>query len=167
MMKKAIYSAILLLVLSFSTATAQTTFKSGIEYNDFIVAEQSKIGVLIGKFNGFIELSSYNEARTLLTGDMVSETRLAIRNIKRMPAYNGDSKLRDAAIGLFNFYLGCFENEYLKMLNILAKSDISPADADEMNKILKIVTDNEKVVDDAFQSAQADFAAKNGFTLTK
>ncbi len=166
-MKKAIYSAILLFVLSYSTATAQTTFKTGIEYNDFIVAEQVQIGQLITKFNDLVGANNFSEARTMLSGEMLTQTRIIISKIKRMPAYNGDTQLRDAAAALFGFYLGCFENEYSELLSILAKSDFTTADEENMNQILQTVADNEKKYDEAFSKAQTAFAEKNGFTLSE
>lgn len=168
MMRKAIYSAILLFVLSYSTANAQTTFTTGIQYNDFIVAEQLKIGDLIAKFNDFIGAGSFSEAKSLLSGEMKAQARLSIGKIKKMPAYNGDVKLRDTAIALFTFYMNCFDKQYPEMLEIVAKGEsMTTADSDRLDVILQDIIKTENGLDEAFANAQKAFAEKNGFTLSE
>lgn len=166
-MKKVIVSFFLVWVLSYG-ATAQTTFKTALEYNNYIIDEQNKIGQLIVRFNDLVATSNNAEARKLLTGEMATQARASLRSISQMPAYNGDTKFRGAAVDLFSFYMVCFEKQYLQLLNIVTKEgDITTEDLDTIQKVQKEVEETEKKYDDAFSEAQNAFAKKNNITLNK
>lgn len=168
-MRKLIYSALVLFMFTYGTAAAQTTYKTAIEYNDYIVGEQDKVGDLIAKFNTYISDDDYATARTLLAVDMKKQAQSTLKNVKNMPGWKGDVALRDAAVALFQFYLDCIQNEYVEMLNIVSKdaAAINQADYDRLDVILKNIVDKENGLDAAFEAAQTNFASKNGFTLTE
>src|SRR5688572_28230331 len=90
-----------------------------------------------------------------------------IEEIKGMPAYKGDSALRDAAISSFSFYKKVFENDYIDILRIKRKgATISDEDVKTANAIIEKINDEEEVFDKNFHDAQRHYAEKNNMKLT-
>ena len=48
----------------------------------------------------------------------VKETGSMINDIKGMPAFKGDSSLRDAAVNIFGFYKKIFDNDYRDVIHL-------------------------------------------------
>lgn len=153
---------------AFTASYAQTiNFATAIEYNDYIVDKQLEIGNLIKRINAVIDdttktKSDAHDAREAA----VVKSRSCIEDIQKMPAWKGNTELRDAAATLFGLYASCFENEYSKMINIIYKPVMSDEDKAELDRMMSSITERENVLDKRFNKAQEDFAKANGFTLT-
>ena len=94
-----------------------------------------------------------------------TETGKMIEEIKGMPPYKGDSSLRNAAIRSFSFYKKVFEEDYMDIIRIRKKDDITQEDVDEMDRIVKKITKEEEGYDKSFDNAQNEFAKKNKMRL--
>jgi hypothetical protein len=166
----------LLLLLLTGTAIASckqavkgtngVSYDSAVEYNDYIVERQTNLmrNVLeFGNMNG----AEMDTAETHLRR-YARQAKEMIVEIKGMPAYNGDSAFRDAALKSFHFYLDIFEKDYLDVLAIHKKGRerITAGDVAEANRILEKIGNEEKAHDAAFRKAQENFAEKNHIKLT-
>ena len=78
------------------------TYKSAVEYNDYIVSRQTTLMKNIMKFISVAE-NDLDSAEGMLDG-YVKETATMVTDIKGMPAFKGDSSLRNAAVNIFGFY---------------------------------------------------------------
>ena len=85
------------------------TYKTAVEYNDYIVARQTTLMKNIMKFISVAE-NDLDSAENMLDG-YVKETGIMVTDIKGMPAFKGDSSLRDAAVNIFGFYKMIFDND--------------------------------------------------------
>ena len=140
------------------------SYKSAVQYNDYIVGRQSK---LMQNVLNFTKAAAINlDSAEIMLGKFAGETAITIEEIKGMPAYKGDSSLRDAAVRSFSFYKDVFENDYSRIITIRKKGvDMTSEDIEEMKNIVDKITRDEKVFDKSFHNAQKNFADKNHMKL--
>jgi hypothetical protein len=140
-------------------------YKSAVEYNDYIISRQS---TLIKNVMDFVKVSQTDlDSADKILDKNVAEISIMIKDLNGMPAYKGDSTLRNAAINLFQFYKRVFGNEYKKLIEIRRSGGDSTSEGVvEMNSIVERVTKEEESYDKSFHNAQKDFAEKNNMKLT-
>ena len=143
------------------TATGKNgvTYHNPVEYNDYIVNRQSKLMQNILLF-GKVANESIDSAEALMR-ESVNQAGVMIHEIEGMPAYQGDSVLRNAAIRSFSFYKRVFGDEYMQVLEIRRKGDAATTDdIDRINDIVKRIGDEEETFDHEFKQAQEQFAKR-------
>ena len=141
------------------------TYKSAVSYNDYIVSRQNTLIQNVIAF-GQTARTDLDSAERLLQG-FVKQTGGMVDELKGMPAYKGDSSLRDAAVNTFSFYKRVFENEYMTVLNLKKKPDFSlVVDQPQIDSIIQKVTTEERGFDSRFHEAQMKFASSNNMRLT-
>jgi hypothetical protein len=143
--------------------TNGVTYKNPVQYNDYIVSRQSQLMQKVIDFGKAAE-TSLDSAENLLRG-YVKETDVMIGELKGMPPYKNDSTLRDAAIRSFSFYKRVFAQDYMDIIAIRKKDNITDSDVSEMGRIVDKITREEEGFDKAFHNAQRDFAERNNMKL--
>ncbi|MCK6641285.1 MAG: hypothetical protein L6Q81_14490 [Bacteroidia bacterium] len=164
-------SAFILFVFITASSFAQSTapkFETAVEYNDYIVDQQTAVGAAITAYMNEVDDSlstkeSCNKQR-LLSLAKVKDYR---NNIKAMPAWKGDASLRDTALLLFDFYVRTFENSYAQVLDLIFTDPFTEETELALDKLVAELTADEAVYDSWFLSCQERFALKYGFTLTE
>lgn len=140
------------------------TYKSAVQYNDYIVTRQSALIKNVIDFSNIAQ-TNLDSAEAMLVkfgkqaGDMIEE-------LKGMPAYKGDSSLRDAAVSSFGFYKKVFEKDYMDVLQIKKKAEQTSDDQAEIASIIGSVSKDEEGYDLRFHEAQLHYAEKNNMKLT-
>ena len=140
------------------------TYKNAVEYNDYIVSRQSR---LMKNIMSFVQVaqSDLDSAERMLD-IYVKETGAMVTELKGMPAFKGDSTLRDAAVSIFGFYRKIFDKDYRDILHLRSEQDgTNPEIEEQIQRIVKKVEEEEKGFDDRFQGAQKAFARKNKMKL--
>ncbi|HEV7780288.1 MAG TPA: hypothetical protein VGO58_03430 [Chitinophagaceae bacterium] len=142
------------------------SYDSAVEYNDYIVERQTNLMKNVLEF-GNMEDSEMDSAESYLRR-YAGQAETMIHEIKGMPAYKGDTSLRDAAVRSFSFYKRIFEKDYMDLLQIRKKGEdnITPEDVAEANRIVDKIGKEEEGYDEAFRKAQENYAAKNHMKLT-
>jgi len=134
-----------------------------VEYNDYIVEQQNKIGSEMKVFIGVLtdELSTKSEALTALDklNETISLSTITIENLKQI---DPDFGLKTEALNLFKFYSKTISTSYLKLLDELYAET---PDLDKMNQLMTQITEEEAIYDNAYKTAQEKFAAQNNFVL--
>jgi hypothetical protein len=144
--------------------TNGVTYKSPVQYNDYIVGRQTTLMKNIVDFSKASEVNLDSAGKML--DSYVIETSNMINEIKGMPPYNGDSSLRDAAVRTFSFYKKVFEDDYKQIirLNIDGESNTEEG-TEKIKKIIEDISKEEEKLDKAFHNAQREFANKNNMKL--
>lgn len=137
------------------------TYKSPVQYNDYIISRQTTLIEKIMKFSTTAQ-TDLDAADKLLDGYALDASAM-IKDIKGMPAYKKDTDFRDAAIGSFTFYRKLFDGFYKDIIRI-RKEDAADAD-EQIDIVLEKLTAEEAVVDKTFHNAQEKFAKKNNMRL--
>lgn len=153
MMKK-INHTLLLLFIAFA-ASAQT-ITDPVEYNDYFVNNQNKIGdellKLIGMFDNLPEDKAIVNAQLK---KVIAECDNAIAAVKSIKPIANEFNLRSASQDLFVFYKTTMSTDYPQLIDEL----YNPApDMEKLTAILLKVQDGEAIVDEKFQKAQQEFA---------
>lgn len=140
------------------------TYKNAVEYNDYIVSRQSRLKKNIMSFVQVAQ-SDLDSAERMLD-IYVKETGTMVTELKGMPAFKGDSTLRDAAVSIFGFYRKIFDKDYRDILHLRSEQDgTNPEIEEQIQRIVKKVEEEEKGFDERFQGAQKAFARKNKMKL--
>ena len=161
-MRSILFSCLLLIGISVQAQT----YPTAVSYNDAIVNIQNTIANSIIRFNEALSVESATMEQTLpYYSDLITTTEAAIVNVRNLPAFEGDTLLRESAEDLFEFYASCFKNEYQTILTLFFKPDMTAEEYDQMTALLNDISTREAVYDLSFQNAQYLFALKNGFTL--
>lgn len=163
MMKSFIFT--FLVFSSLCQANAQT-FKTAVEYNDYIVEQQTLIGEkLMTFFERFGEEDMSNAVISTILDDLLNTVNDGVLAIKRLPAYEDDTQMRQAALELFQFYSKTIDQDYREMVNLVFGGNLDDATAARFKEIVAKVQAEEVEYDLNFSSAQGAFAEKYDFTL--
>jgi hypothetical protein len=141
------------------------TYKSAIDYNDYIINRQTS---LMKKVLDYSKISNDDlDSAEAVLKQSAKDAEKMIDEIKGMPAYKGDSSLRDAAIKSFTFYKHVFGKDYMDILNIRKKGEenITEEDVAAVDKIVETISKEEEVLDKVFHKAQQDFADRHKMKL--
>ena len=141
-------------------------FKSAVQYNDYIVNRQAKH---IQNVLDFSKAAGKNlDSAEKMLDKFTGETAIFVEELKDMPAYKGDSSLRDAAVRIFNFYKKVFQIDYPRIIQIRKKGDeMTNEELEEMKDIVGKITRDEEGYDKSFHNIQKNFADKNNIKLTE
>lgn len=168
-MRYLLFTAILVFCLAACNKPVKgkngVTYKSAVQYNDYIVNRQTN---LMKNVLDFSKIADANlDSAEIMLKKYVRQAEEMIDEIKGMPPYKGDSALRDAATRSFIFYKKIFENDYVDILTIRKKGadNITEEDVAEANRIVDKIGREEEVFDKAFHTAQNDYATKNKMKL--
>lgn len=144
--------------------TNGVAYKTPIAYNDYIVSRQNE---LIKKIIQLAEVANTNlDSASRLLNKYELETTSLIKDVSGMPAYKGDSALRDAAISTFSFYKKMFNHDYRRLLELRMSGNAeSEEEIAEMKSIVEKISRDEEKYDKTFHNTQQDFAAKNKMKL--
>lgn len=141
------------------------SYKSATVYNDYIINRQTS---LLKKVLDYSKMANDDlDAAAAVLKQSTEDAEKMIDEVKGMPAYKGDSSLRDAAINSFTFYKQLFRKEYMDILNIhkKEKENITKEDITEADKIFEKISKEEEILDKAFHTAQQDFADRHKMKL--
>lgn len=162
---KAFLALFLIAALNSASIAQQKIITDPIKYNDYIVASQNDIMLEMLKFNELMSDSTNTLARSKAQIQVMIElTKKAIKTTQNLKPLDKDFNLRNTAIDLFGFYEKAMQVDYINMVEEIFK----PApDYNRLQEILKGVTEAEKGFDEAFQTAQKNFADYYDIELTE
>lgn len=137
------------------------TYKSAVDYNDYIVGRQT---TLLKKIMNFAEVAQLDlDSADIMLDGYVKDADGMIKEIKGMPSYKKDTAFRNAAINSFIFYKKAFDDYYRAIIRI---RKVAADDAEtQLNDLLEKLTAEEEKHDKAFHNAQRNFAEKNKMRL--
>lgn len=154
------------IVFTFATGAFSQNFTEASKYNDYIVELQNKIGYKMLEFNERMgEEDATLESVTPYHTALLQTTKDVIADLKKMPAFEGNTSFRNSAIDLFNFYLKTIEVDYKEMMELIFAERIDDASLERLNQILEQITEEEAVYDENFAREQQAFADKYNFDL--
>jgi len=135
-----------------------------LEYNDSIIEEQNKItGFMLESGNCLDSDFSSCDALRMKT---IAQCDSSIGTVEAMPDYEGNTRLRDAAVALFKFYKDMNENEFKEMIDIVMKGDnITEEDVAMLTVLEEQITLKEVLLDEELDQAQQEFAATFNFDI--
>jgi hypothetical protein len=157
----------LFLLGSWLVTAAQTpSFKTAVEYNNYIVALQTKVGESISNFSKAVESMDLSRSTTLRE-NIVAVANDGLVKLKSLPAYKGNSSFKNASIRLFEFYKSCAQTEYKELVSlILGDQQKLAVSTERVNQLVAEITNKEKKLDESYLSEQKQFAKDNDFGLT-
>lgn len=154
------------IVFTFTTGAFAQKFTEASEYNDYIVELQNKIGYKMLEFNERIgEEGATLESVTPYHSALVQTTKDVIADLKKLPAFEGNSSFKNSAVDLFNFYLKTIEVDYKEMMELIFSETMDEAALERLSQILEQITTDEAVYDENFAREQQAFADKYNFDL--
>jgi hypothetical protein len=165
---KLIFSLLVSITLSANITAQLKKFETAVAYNDFIIAEQVKIGKVIQDFVSAFSKSSDSTEVHRTRKAIATQVDSSVIQVKKMQAFKGDTALKKAAISLFLFYGKAAANEYTQLVRISFNSKLSQEEkTKQMTGILDTVSKTEAVFDKSFSDAQQAFASKHNINLTE
>lgn len=140
-------------------------YKTAVAYNDAIVNHQSRI---MKDILDFVEASKTSlDSADRLLDVYVGEINVIIEDIKGMPAFRGDTALRNAAVQSFGFYKRIMSGDYKELIRLRKEGAGETTEGmEQMNTIVEKISKEEEGYDKEFHRAQLAFAKKNNITLT-
>ena len=139
------------------------TFRTAIEYNDYIVEKQDTVIKLIDKFEMVADTST-NELNAFLADATLSVEKMII-DVEGMPEWKGNTEMRDKGVRMLEYYKSIFAVSYKRLIEITADGEISQAEEKDKEDVIKKMTDDGTLAEDAFFAAQKEFASKNNVRL--
>ncbi|MCX6556078.1 MAG: hypothetical protein NTW95_01370 [Candidatus Aminicenantes bacterium] len=139
-----------------------------INYNDRIVGYQNKIiEKMLALADSFSQANpAAMQVKLLALNGQIDES-LAV--VSRMQDFKGNTRLRDAAVALFEFYRDIAAAEYAELVDILGKGtgNVTDGDRDRLQEIQSNITAREAEFDKELQEAQKEFALKYNIEVTE
>lgn len=157
-------NTLFLFLVLFLGACNMTPSMTALEYNNKIVDEQNKI---ITKILAFYDATAAGkETSEKLRKEASEQCKTSLKVIKALPDYEGDTRLRDAAVELLLFYQTMADKSFVEMMTIIEKGEnITSEDLILLEKIESDITKKEVILDDQLAAAQEAFSKKNNVTL--
>jgi len=156
-MHRSILAVFFVFTAAISTLNAQVTFKNAVDYNDFIVNEQNKIGVVI---NDFMKACGKGKLKDMDTrhADVIKQIDASLVAINAMPAYKGNVGFRDAASELFEVYKSIAQREYRDIIALMNEGIDVGQNRARFNNVLFKIDEKSKPFSDKFLTEQIKFA---------
>ena len=137
-----------------------------VKYNNRVIKEQHSVTPLIVSF-------FHNHFKKHIAPEEIKKEKEKIefkldRGIARLQAmdgFEGDTKLRDAAIDWFKLYKRSFDIEYEEVIPILTKKEKTEEDKANLKTLREKLLSEEEAIDIKFEMAQEAFAAKHKLTF--
>ena len=165
---KFFFSLVAVFSIALNSNAQLKKFETAVQYNDFIVAEQTKIGETIKAFINIFTNSKDSAEIQDARKKIVSQADSAVSQMKGIAPFKGDTALKKNAISLFNFYSVTAAKEYDQLVKLSFNTTKSSTDVSkEMNGLVTQITEKEKQYDKNFSNAQKAFAARNNITLSE
>lgn len=146
--------------------TNGVTYKTPLEYNEYIISRQMQLQKDITEYTAGAQISIEEADKGL--DKMIRDASVSLKDIEEMPAYNGDSSFRNAAIVLFTFYKTDFSTDFKDMHQIKRKVEGGTGTDEDQQKLEKfsdVVSAKEGPLDARFKEAQTKFAKDNNLTI--
>ena len=158
----------LIITVSMVSVLHAKTFKTAIEYNDFLVNEQRAIVAKINKVYAFMDVNTFDAK---LAGEAQKELAIqcnqSIKDVTNADAFENDDDFKSSTLSLFDCYKNYADSGLVEMIGIWANSNRTQLDVDRYNDIVSSFNLLEGLYFTFFEFAQEDFAAANNFTLAK
>lgn len=100
-----------ILFISIAVLAVSCNKKSAADYNNKITKEQSAIITTILVFSKNLAKKDF-DAADLNRLTALEQSKKAIKVVEKMEGFDGDTKLKNAALDLFIFYRQVFSHEY-------------------------------------------------------
>lgn len=162
-MKKLLGIFIILLPL-YTLQAQKTTFNTAIEFNNYIVAQQSCVLTALNQLNEAIESGTDAEAWASYD-NLLLATETSIFNAQNLEPYQGGNNLHISLNALLKYYYFTFKTEYNRLITLQLKDNRTDAEEAELLQILERIATNQIPFDSDFFDAKQSFATLNGFTL--
>ena len=145
----------------FSPEILAQNFKNASEYNNFIILQQAKIAQ---KSLQYVSTSVHSEDVFKIEkrrDDVIKQIDESLANVKKMPDFNGDKRLRDETIDVFMLSRNTYNVDFKDVNSLLAKRNDS---YENLQKYYQAQDKAEKKISDAMndmKKAQVRFAERN------
>jgi len=141
-------------------------FKTAVQYNDFIIGEQSKVVNLFKEYTNVLQSETSSEDADKSLKKCTEGMKKSIDTLSKAGGYNGNEEFVNAGKKLFEFYVKTINDEYGQIRKLQNKSKkISEADQKGIEQIAEKIANDETPIHSAFLKAQEDFAKKNNIQL--
>lgn len=162
----ALYVASVMISCGETANSGSYRFNSPVEYHDFIVDQQNVIIRQMLKLNNLYDSGTEKAIRERFDS-LRAASKVCLKNIAQLSAFEGDSALQKDALVLFQFYDAVFEKEYARMLHIFLKGEnATDAEVMELNALVELVGLKEKDLQEKLIQSQSRFASKHQFEFS-
>jgi hypothetical protein len=145
--------------------SAAQTFADPASYNNFIVNEQL---VLLKKNLRYISKAAHSENERKIEArrmDVVEQNKIAVSKLQHLPAYKGNTELRNKALAAFQTTLNVYMADY-KQVNALASGRNASFEAMQQYFAAQEVADKKLIAaGDSVNEAQKRFAKQFGLSI--
>jgi len=140
--------------------------KKAADYNNKIIDIQYKLVPDVVAF--FKAMDSGNAADLKAKKDkLMKDFDKAIASVGKMKPFEGDIKLRNAALDWFKLYESTLDDEYNMIIDIVSKPKDKRTDEDKakLKKLSDELIAQEEKIDQSFHLAQTEFSKKHNLEL--
>lgn len=159
--------AIFLGMVFWTRGMAQVEFKTDnpVEYSDYIVTEQEKIGEQFLAFSNLLLSTSDYKANEDKRLEVVRQVELSLRRLRNMAPFKDGAQLRNEAVAVFEAYRDLHINDYAKIAVLVSNKESSLGALEEYFQMQ--VKAEKKMMDYAvrLRNAQSKFAQTYKLTL--
>lgn len=146
---------------------SQTQFKTDdpVEYSNYIVEEQERIGQQFIEFSMQLVNSGDYKSNESKRREVVTQIELGLRRLRNMAPFKGGIALKNEAISVFDMYKKLHTTEYAKIAVLVTNKESSLQALEDYFELQ--IKAEEKLMDYSgrMKKAQHKFAEKNRLTL--
>jgi hypothetical protein len=151
--------------LPFAQAQVEFKTENPVEYSNYIVTEQEKIGEQFIAFSNLLLSNNDYKANEEKRQEVVRQIELSLRRLRNMAPFKDGAKLRDESVAVFEAYRDLHVNDYAKIAILVSNKESSLAALEEYFQMQ--VKAEKKMMDYAvrLRNAQTKFAEAYKLTL--
>lgn len=158
----------LIIAVSMVSVLHAKTFKTAVEYNNFLVGEQKSIVEKINNVYAVMGEDVFNLNKvTKARKQFEKQCNAGITKVTKAGAFEGNDAFKTACLDLFKCYQDYATNGLAEMIAIFAMENRTQADVDRYDAIVSEFELMAGIDFLLFEYAQEDFADANNFTVSK
>jgi hypothetical protein len=160
-MKTCIQVVVLATLLSL-IACNRTTVQKAVAYNDAIVDIQARV---VGRFDQFVMSADTSDSLSASTALKVAldSCRADLKRLEGMGGFEGDTRLRNAAIELVKHYIKGIDQDFRGILGVVTNNNATRERLEDANEVQDAFKQEEDRLFEAVEAAQKAMAEKHGF----
>lgn len=144
----------------------EAAYTSPVDYNNTIIEAQQDIIRELMAFGNYFNTTDESAGLEKVRQNIITACDSSIKKVSALKDYDGNTRLRDAALDLFRFYKEIAKNEYKEMQDIMSDLDnMTDEQLDRLDELSEEIGTKEEKLDAELQAAQTEFADKHNFSI--
>lgn len=166
-MKTSIKTTFIIIILAWGLNSLAQDFKEAFPYLEYISKKEKAISKESWDYTNAVAHGKSARKVTSRRKDLINEINESRKDVKKMPAFNGDGSFRDSAVAHLTLYYHVINEDFGKIMDL---EDVADQSYDNMEAYIlaqRIASEKLHESSQSFNEVYNSFAAANNINIIK